>query len=444
MANSGELVNDETLWALYLRCEQNAAEVARQLNLPESTIRGRILRIRLAGTSHRPTVLEPANEHKNRIQDLLDHSSVQTEAVGKIRDVRLSAWGGGIKNKEGEWEEHGLYATKINLYPDTPRFPLVQPATPTTINHIDAPRILKKVKQIVIVSDAQIGYLRDVQTQKLEPIHDPRALEICRRIIADVNPVKCVGIGDWMDWSTFGRWQKRPEFFGVVQPSIQAGYEWKGRLVAAANAKCEWWEIGSNHAIRPETFILEYNREALHLTRAVRPEDRGALEWPVFSEQFLLRYDELGIKFSGHYPGGELYLLPDLVALHAPPKKTEFAASYIHGHTHRLQAYTHVIHSFEGRKTYVSYDTGCLCSVDTTTNTRRLLVTRVPSDRGRTDWAQGLSVIEYIDDKLAKHQVHLVRIDNGISLFAGKIYQVSESDVTEPWLKTYGAGNDVQ
>jgi hypothetical protein len=421
-------VSDEVL--LQVQAETNSVmETAKRVGLSHSTVSERLKRLRGAS----PTIFTPdeTNARVNRFLELLDNANVQPDALGRIKGATLSQWGGGIKNKDGEWEEHGLDSTKLEFIPSEPKFPLIQPATPGVIVHADGgSRFVSKLKSIVVVSDAQIGYLRHPQTRALTPTHDPRAIEVVRQIIAHLKPAKVIGIGDWMDWPIFSRFIKHPEYFGVTQASIQSGYEWKARLIAAAPADCEHIEIGSNHGLRPEKFIMEHNREAMYLTRAKRPDARGE-EWPLFSEAFMLHYDELGIRFSGQYPGGEEEILPGFFAMHAPPKVREFAANVVHGHTHKLSLTPGVIHG-RVRQDYQVIDTGCLCALTQNTDTRSLHVTRVPSDRGRTDWVQGVTVIEY-EEGSNLYQSYLVRIQDGQARFAGEVFD--GRNVQEPWLK---------
>jgi hypothetical protein len=306
------------------------------------------------------------------------------------------------------------------LVREAPSFPLIQPATPTSISYNSAPYISRPVSYHAVISDAQIGYIRDQDTGKLEPIHDPAAMDVAKQIVSDIRPVGLEFIGDWMDWPTFSRWQKYPEFWGCVQPSIETGYEELGEFIAAAGAQCtKRIMIGSNHGQRPEKFLLEYNMDAMGIKRAhARPDS-----WPVFSEPYLLRYDELGIEFSGQYPGGEYYLLPDLVLTHAPPKKLEFAASVIHGHTHHLTRSTVSQYGSNGRQNYFVFDTGCLCQLGSTENKRRLSILKVPSDRARNDWAQGISIVSVIGGKSPRHAVEQISILDGRAIYQGKDYR---------------------
>jgi hypothetical protein len=134
----------------------------------------------------------------------------------------------------------------------------------------------------------------------------------------------------------------------------------------------------------------------------------------------------MGIEFSGQYPGGEHWVNDGLVLMHAPPKKLEFAADVIHGHLHRLTTTTWAQHTAHGRRNYFMYDCGSLCQMGSTTNKRRLMVTKVPSDRARTDWAQGCCVIEQIGGKFPKHNVTLIKIDKGTAFYGGKFYDANK------------------
>jgi hypothetical protein len=423
-------VSDAALLRAHDETGQDVALTAKAVGLSYSQVHRRLTRIRLAGgSSARPHIFEadPASDKPNRVDGVRERAGVPLDAIRRVTGGTLREWGVAIKNKDGEFEEHGLYGTTLKFTVDTPEFPLIQPATPTKIVYNKVPRILRKVHQGLIISDAQIGYLRGIQSGLLDTIHDPRAMEVARQITGTIAPEFLGFIGDWVDFSWISRWTKQPEFFGIAQPSIQAGYEWKARFIAAAPQSARKMEIGSNHQVRPDKFVLEYNRESLGLTRARRPGDQGP-EWHVFSEQFLCRYDELGVEFSGQYPGGEFFVTPDLALMHAPPKKSEFNASVIHGHTHKLgNATTHVTHDNAGRHEYATWDTGCLCRTDATTDKRRLMVTAVPSDRGRTDWLQGIIHFEWMEyGGGTKHQIHPIHIFDGHALYQGDSYDVAK------------------
>lgn len=353
----------------------------------------------------------------SRIEKLLDNANVPLEALGRIENVKLGIWGVHAKDKDGVIQTSYLDKTQISLIPEAPTFPIVNCAKPKTIQFTPrAVNILKKTWQAVVISDTQIGFLQDPETKINDSIHDPRAMGIAKQICADVSPHELYFIGDWMDWPFLSRWQQHDEF-DAVNESIQEGYDQLCEFISAAGPQVtKKIMIGGNHDVRPEKFLLEHNRKAMRVKRA-------GDSWPVFSQQFLLRYDELGISTPGYYPGGEYYVLPDLLLTHAPPKAAEFQASVIHGHTHKLTRDLRVQHSSSGRQTYYTYDVGCLCRTGTTSNPYRLLRTSVPSDRPRTNWAQGLAVINVVDGKIPFHSVDQISITDHRAIYQGQVYE---------------------
>jgi hypothetical protein len=355
----------------------------------------------------------------SRIEKLLEKANIPIDSIGNIDKVTFSQWGYQQKDKDGNPIEGVLDSTQISLTPKAPVFPVAQAATPNTILFNGAPNILKSIRTVVVVSDTQIGFLQDPETKAIEPIHDPVAMRVAEQIVHAVDPSEVVYIGDWMDWPFLSRWQQHDEF-DAVNESIQEAYDWLCRFKAACREGTKFTMIGGNHDIRPEKMLLEHNRKAMRIRRAA-----DTTGWPVFSQPYLLRYDELGIAYPGHYPGGEYYLLPDLVLTHAPPKSKEFQASVIHGHTHHIGRQTSVQHSSAGRKTYHNYDIGCLCQVGSTENRQRLMVTRVPSDRARTDWAQGIAVVNIVEG--GRFAIDQIEIQNGLAIYGGQVFEAEEA-----------------
>ena len=354
----------------------------------------------------------------SRIEKLLEKANIPIESIGNIDKVTFSQWGYQQKDADGNPIEGVLDSTQITLTPKAPAFPVAQAATPNVIQFTEVPRILRKTYTIGIVSDVQAGFLKDQDSGELLEIHDSKAISIAQRIIHDIQPKKLVFIGDLVDFSFISRWQQMEEF-SPVNESIQAGYDVMCGFIAAAGPQVEQkLMVGSNHSIRPERFLLEHNRMALRIRRA-----SDASEWPVFSEGYLLRYEEHGIEYTGHFPAGEHYLLPNLVVMHAPPKAREFGASVIHGHVHKISVTPRVQHTHRGRETHFVYDVGALCHVGQNANKMSLMRTRTPSDQGRTNWVQGLGVVNVVEGKESVFSVDLIPIINHNALYKGEVYE---------------------
>ena len=393
----------ERYWELYVRAGCQASALTRTLRKSPRRCRDIIREAKgILGVSL--DLREPEDvQRDNLVNTLIEEQNIPEEALakGRVTNVVINRWG----NDEVPNSQTKVYYKFDNAAPD---FPLIQPADPTRFIFQDgAPRIMRKVKRNIVVSDAQIGRLwRD---GSMLETHDPLALEVTEQIIADVSPDELDYIGDWMDWSMLSRWPKKPEYVSTTQQSIQDGYDWHGRLIVAAGPRCKRKRIvKGNHDDRPAIFLRDLNLEAMGLRRA-----SDTTGWPVFSTEFLLRYDELGIEVSDPYPNGTVWLTDDLVLMHAPPKKLEMAASVIHGHTHKLTRETWAQTNSVGRLTFFRYDIGCVAKIDGS----------VPSDRPRTDWAQGIALVEIIEGKFPIHRVEQIHIERGRAIFEGKLYE---------------------
>ena len=398
--------------ATWLLTQFNVVSDTTGIPVPQETLRKHLNRM-----CNKKITDREDTSRQSRIEKLLEVANVPKESIGRIEGVKFGIWGVHAKDADGNIQTSYLDKTQISLVPEAPLFPIVNCAEPKTIEF--TPRVihtLKKTWQAVVISDTQIGFLQDPETKETSPIHDPRAMDIAKHITLDVSPKELYFIGDWMDWPFLSRWQQHDEF-DAVNESIQEGYDQLCQFVSAAGPQVtKKIMIGGNHDIRPEKFLLEHNRKAMRVKRA-------GDKWPVFSQQFLLRYDDLGIEMPGYYPAGEYYMLPDLLLTHAPPKAAEFQSSVLHGHTHKLTRDLRVQHSSSGRQTYYTYDVGCLCRVDSTTNPYRLLRTSVPSDRPRTNWSQGIAVVNVVDGKIPFHSVDQIAITDHRAIYGGTVYE---------------------
>lgn len=364
-----------------------------------------------------PIMLREDPDRQSRLEKLAELTNVPLDAVGRIQSVKYGMWGVHAKDQEGNLVTNVLDKTQITIIPKAPEFPVAQQATPNIIKYSDVAPLVRQTRQVFVYSDAQIGFLKNPETHEIDPIHDPKAMEVARKVMQSIQPDEVAIIGDWMDLSFASRWTQHAEF-DAPNLSIQAAYDYLCQIKTDAGPKLKKMTfVEGNHDQRLEKMLLEYNKVAMRIKRATDTSN-----WPVLSLPYLLRFDELGITTTGRYPGGDYFLLPDLVLTHAPPRSAEFNASVIHGHQHKLSISPRVAHSSEGRKSYYMYDIGCLCQLGITSDPQRLMVTKVPSDRGRTDWHQGFAVVNIVDGKIPYHTVELVPIHNGKALYQGHVY----------------------
>lgn len=415
-------ISDEDLHKLYLDAGRDASKLAPQFGCVPSTMRTRVRKM-LARVEAHP-IAEPRDpELINRVAELLQRSNVDPNTIQRIRGLKLKSYGVAIKNAEGRIETEGLYSTSFQADPivnadDNPCLTQAPPITVLYSPH-DAPRILRPVRTAVILSDAQIGYFHG--PNGIEPMHDIDAINVAFQITAAVQPNELIFIGDWADNTQISRWPQLPEYDGLLQKSIDEASRLLGVAVSAAGHGCERRiMIGSNHGSRWELYALANAKALMGIRRA-----GDVSGWPVLSEPYLLRFDDMKIEFQGHYPGGEYWLQDNLVCTHAPTKKLEMLGSVCHGHLHRLTTTTWAQHGRHNRWNYFMYDCGSLCRVDATKDSKRLGKTAVASGSARTEWANGIMVIEMIDEKMPRHQVTQIQIQDGQAMFQGREFRSS-------------------
>jgi len=407
-----------------MEANRDASSLASLLGVTPSSARARIRKL-LGRIAAHPVAERLHDDRVNRVAELLERSNVDPNAIERIRNVKFKSYGVGIKNAEGRFEQHGLHSTSFDADPvltDADN-PCITQAPPITVAYAnDAPRIVRKMRTIFIVSDAQIGFLNG--PNGLEPIHDPLAVDVTMQLIDAIRPDELIWIGDWLDLTAFSRWPQLPEFQGTSQPSIDAGSRILGEMISAAGRYCtKRIMISGNHDVRLERYAQTNAKEFLGLRRANMPE-----EWPINSMPFLLHFDALGVHYPGLYPGGEHWILDDLVATHAPTKKLEMAASVVHGHDHKLTRTTFAQHGRNRRHNYFEYSVGCICRVGSRSDASSLMRTQTPSDRARTDWAQGVACIEILDGKHPQHQLYHVGIRDGVALYRGQTFTAAGAE----------------
>lgn len=392
-----------------LAIDASTKRLAKRFNVHERAIRKRLAAIRKK--RNLPVSSDISREVK--IAQLLQSVPTEGPNGSSVSEIDVKLWGVAAKDNEGKLQTQGLdgISARYKLRPSVPQLPFVERAQPSTfVYQKDSPRILRKIRRVVILSDAQIGFLLD-EDGSHRPTHDPLAIDVAQQITADVAPDELGSIGDWVDFPMFSRWPKTAEQIQTTNKSTQAAHDILGEFIVRAGPRCKKKIlVKGNHDDRPAIWARDTNLEAMGLRRA-----SDTTHWPVLSPEYLMNLDSLGVEVTAPYPRGVWWITDDLCAMHAPPKKLEMAASVIHGHLHKLTRTTWAQTNKAGRVTYFLYDIGCLCEIDGT----------VPSDRPRTDWAQGIAIVEIIDGKFPIHDVRQIHINNGRSLFDGKEYVAS-------------------
>jgi hypothetical protein len=378
----------------------------------------------------RPDEEQLLKERLGKIADLLDDSGIPVEEIARVKQVRLNAWQGMYKDNAGEAQIVDMEGAAIVLEPkwaEGPAWPVVQyaaPVRPEPIRRIPRPT---RFKTAVILPDPQIGFRRDMVTDKLDPFHDERAMNIGLQVVRDVQPHKIVNLGDMLDLSEQGKFIQEPAFQRTTQPAIDRSHLFLAEQVDTAPDDCEIELLEGNHCRRMHNYIMHNAGAAFAIQRANLPES-----WPVMSVPNLLRVEDLGVKYLPGYPANITWINDNLACIHGSKVKStgstaaqvidDERVSVIFGHIHRIEQQYKTRSVRAGARTNFAVSPGCLCRIDGA----------VPSVKGSTDpfgrpvthfenWQQGLAVVNYIEGD-GPFSVDTIHIHDGYAIYQGEEY----------------------
>lgn len=372
-----------------------------------------------------------ASAHGPRIKSL-DHLLEAAEVdldTWQIRDWGVKKWEVGAKIELGELEfdkgrisghlsKQGLgvqdlwsvWAKFIRREPIA-ILPAVQPvACPISYEVPKAPPS-DRVKGALLISDLHIGYARDIQTGKLVPFHDRRAIDAVLQLAATWLFEFVAIAGDLLDLTNFNqKYVRSPEFYFTTQPSILEAH-WILHQLRQLQPNTPIAILAGNHENRIKRSLEKHLIEAYGLHAA----DELHLP-PALSPARLLALHQLGIEYIDEYPAGEVRLGPLRVTHGEVARKPPGASARAVvedsqcdsacGHTHRLEMVSKRIRVPSGSKVIKSMSTGCLCHCDG----------RVPPHGSPEQWQQGFAVVSYTDEAWSPT---LVSIEGGRAIVDG-------------------------
>lgn len=339
-----------------------------------------------------------------------------------IPSIRSIAYGG------------DLYSNRLGATPKRkgtggePAWPVIQPAAPVTIapSPVSARRLKVGGDYRVALkcADPQIGF-RHLPDGSYDPFHDQSAMSIFVETCREYQPDKITILGDFLDLPSQGRFDQEAAFANTTQLAINAGHVFLAQLREAA-PEAEIILIEGNHDLRMRRFIESNALAAFGIKRAEMPDS-----WPVMSLPFLLRLDDLNVKYVDAYPAATDWdndLTRNIHGTKANSKGSTMA-QYVHelphvstwaGHTHRCEIVYRTVLGARGEpiESYAA-NPGVLCRVDGA----------VPSVHGATgssgiperiveDWQQGFGILYYNE---TESWPQVVRIRNGRAVIEGQL-----------------------
>lgn len=361
------------------------------------------------------------NEANNvrTLDDLLREAPVDLK-VWRAESHEINSWPTTAKNKVTQelisrrnWQVRAKF---VRIQP-VPIHPAVQPLS---INaEITPPSKARRdgIQQTLILTDPQFGFHKDINTGRLEPFHDRKALDVALQIAQAVQPDRIIWLGDMEDlpdWSD--RFLRSPEFYWTTQPSIIETVWWLAQFRLAC-PDADILILEGNHDKRLQDALLKHLPAAYNL----RPPSEMHLP-PALSIPRLLDLDTLHIEYVPDYPNGIVWLNQAAAVIHGDVARGNPGATVakvvkdndvtvIQGHIHRTEWASRTIHSPTGRRPVYAFCPGCLCRIDGA----------VPGVKKRQNWQQGIGIV-YHDDESEATPVP-IPIRRGKAIHGGVLYE---------------------
>lgn len=336
--------------------------------------------------------------------------------------VRSIAYGGDkYSNKMSAWPKFGRGK-------GGPKWPVIQVAEPVAVTvhpaSVESPiRRDSTYKLSAKAADPQIGF-RVLGDGELDPFHDDAAMAVFVEVCRLYQPDKITLLGDYLDLPSQSRFAQEESFARTTQLAINRGHQFLAELRAVC-PDADIVLIEGNHDARMQRFIQANALAAFGLKQA----DAAADDWPVMSIPFLLRLDDLRVRYIDAYPAATDWDNDLTRNIHGTKtnSKGSTMSQYVHelphintwaGHTHRAEVVYRTVLGERSRpiESYAA-NPGVLCRVDGA----------VPSVHGAIgsdgrpatvveDWQQGFGLL-YYNDRESWPQVH--RIRDGATILDG-------------------------
>ncbi|MCB2200888.1 hypothetical protein KQI63_15895 [bacterium] len=358
------------------------------------------------------------------LEQLLERCKVDRKVWEVERHV-VNKWPVAMKMNGGKGKPQKVQKTELiqvkawlkRIVPISTEIPPIRAA------EIHIPKLPKAVipkrsggmKRWVILSDAQIGFRRDMRTGYLDPFHDRKAQDLALQVIRAVEADGIVDVGDGQDLANWtDKFVRSPEFVLTTQPAIdEESWWWAQRALAAPGS--ERHRIAGNHDERMMIAIQKHLPEAYNLRQA----GQRVTGPQVLSIPYLLGLEHLGVEYHGPYPDGRVWLNDNLAVEHGDViagqtlgtvrKMLDTARnSIIIGHTHGVAEASKTEYPRGRKVTYSVWSIGTLARVDGS----------VPGRKARQNWQQAFAIVD-VEPGNGLYDVHVVKIYGGAAVVNG-------------------------
>jgi len=366
------------------------------------------------------TLIQFADKSPRTLPELLEVLKFDKK-IWKVDKWEATKWDTGMKFGQKGSEKvvsvpnFRINAKFIRIIPIQHEWDTFQPVLIKNAKELKVNTLKKPMYRAIIIPDSQNGFWRNTQTNVYNPFHDRRAWDICLQLVQDLKPDRIILMGDMIDFAMYSeKFIKSPEFYFTTQPALNELAWW---FSALADSGAEMDYLEGNHESRLTKNIITNQIENYQLRPANRPNDPPAL-----SVESLLGLNQLGIKYHGDYPNGEIWLNDNVRGSHGNIIRqgsgdsvkaiiNDARCTEMVGHIHRAESVYKTVFPRKGAVTYGAVSFGTISRIDG----------YVPSVKKKNNWQQSCGVVHYeLGNGL--FDIALQLINNGQTVYNGQIY----------------------
>tara|TARA_R100000084_G_scaffold46200_1_gene18989 strand:+ start:4220 stop:5605 length:1386 start_codon:yes stop_codon:yes gene_type:complete len=367
--------------------------------------------------------LSSRGAHIRTLDDLLAYTNTDLK-TWRVTRHKLNSWQQGQRDSStGKSRVVQLFQVKADL---ERRLQPVAAPEPVTITATPGRKESTGLKTCLFLPDPQIG-LRWVlpRYERLECLHDWRALDLAVQVALDMQPDVICCLGDFLDLAPFSRFDGDAGLRQTTAPALAVGAHWLASLRAAAPDSVIT-VLEGNHDIR----LLKHVSKMLPEVEALAAEGDDK---PALDIRRLLNLDAYDVQWVGSPYDKSWYLWDRIRVRHGSVVRgrggqtvASMVASAVTdevcGHIHRREIAARVVYGPEHPegKLIQCMSPGCLTMVDGST----------PGRSKEVDWHQGLGFCTF-DPSRDLVSMHSIPIVNGTCIHEGRVYSHRASALQE-------------
>lgn len=328
--------------------------------------------------------------------------------------VEQRTWQVAIKNAEGNPEVIDLhYERKLpEVSPEDYQSMFVRQAPPV--------RIIPSKRNIPSRDVEVTAFLPDSHY----PYVDKKAMRLAKIALREIQPDNIVFLGDEIDAVNFSRFTSRQEWQGSLQQSLDE-FHTDLAEIKADNPQSKLIMHESNHHIRLERMVREYNGDLLNLRRANAQNELGVL-----TVGFLLRLDEMGVNYVTGYPNSEYWHEENIKSFHGHEAVTNGSTmfktlmnetvSVIAGHSHRAELIYKTFRDGRDDRTIFGMNPGSLVDPNLVPSGKFSADQHGNTMPQRQNWQQSVGLLYHNEEIASPHLLPITPA--GIQIF-GRTYK---------------------